>query len=339
MQLEAKVKEHELMETMLRNQVKELEVARASDQQEKLAMQRSLSESMTKASAPVDEATVLLGTMQEQVRSGVERDHTLEDKVRRLQNDLIEAKESAVDMELENEGLKQRVTSLEQGQLKLEEEQMETLEDKIRQLGNELIDAKEAAVDLEEENKELQRRVIEYESGGGPSLEDVQELTRKLADAEAKISQLEGKGKASGGFTTTSSSILRPLAPSAAAAAAPYGSYAARKLGASPTTSTATTASTTPYRTSSYGISSAPYPYVSSAYGSSSYDYYSSLAGQSVSSAVYPMYSVQAATACGTYGYPYAYGYAAAADYTSTLGYTSGAAYPSVVATGRYLSI
>ena len=114
MQLEAKVKEHELMETMLRNQVKELEVARASDQQEKLAMQRSLSESMTKASAPVDEATVLLGTMQEQVRSGVERDHTLEDKVRRLQNDLIEAKESAVDMELENEGLKQRVTSLEQ---------------------------------------------------------------------------------------------------------------------------------------------------------------------------------------------------------------------------------
>ena len=114
-QLEAQVKDQELMEGLLRGQVKELEVARAGDQEEKKELQRKCSLSAVKAAAPADEATVLLGTLQGQLKSEEEREETLEDKIRRLHNEVIEAKEAAVEVEMENEELKQRIKELEEG--------------------------------------------------------------------------------------------------------------------------------------------------------------------------------------------------------------------------------
>ena len=63
-ELEAKVKAQEATAVQLRQHVKQMELARAGDQKEKSALQRTYSENVNAANAKPDEALLLINTVQ-----------------------------------------------------------------------------------------------------------------------------------------------------------------------------------------------------------------------------------------------------------------------------------
>jgi|UniRef100_A0A6T2JMQ6 hypothetical protein len=308
-ELEAKVKAQEATAVQLRQHVKQMELARAGDQKEKSALQRTYSENVNAANAKPDEALLLINTVQGKLHNEVEREETLEEKVRRLHNQVIDAKEDMAEVEQENEELKNKLKelggSLDSSSMKELQQQLAEAEEKIKQL--------EAAASQ-------------------PSASACTFPTLSALGSSPSTLSILGSSPSAGGVSGAQSTTLGTWGYSYAG----YSSLSA--LGATSAASDASAAPASSASSATPAVGASTY----SAAESSLSPQYTAIAGYSAGySAAYPSATGYAASAEYSYApstYPAATGYASSTGYGYTAGYSAGYAASAYPAATSYAS-